>query len=101
MLQLLLAMSLILVPPSPKTCRDYGVPVPDGTKVSGHIIEYNIAHSSKVARHCWGNTKGCAVPIAENWWVIWTIDDTSVRTHEECHALYQIRNHTRDSASSR
>lgn len=100
-MSLLLTSILILTPPSPSLCRAVGVDVAAQAEVTGEIVEYNIAPPSKVRGRCYGNDKGCAIPVMDNQWVIWTIDDTRVRTHEECHALYQVGKHTRDSASSR
>lgn len=98
-LMILLAM-LMLAPPSPKLCREFGVDVPDGAEVTGEIIRYEIVPPSEITGKCQGY-RSCAIPVIDNLWEIYTIDDTGVRVHEECHALYQERNHTTDSERPR
>ena len=86
-----------LAVPSPAYCRANGVSVPDGTPVTGQIVEYNFGRSMEVYARCQRvSARGCAIPVSENDWVIWVADypgidpleQNRIRTHEECEALY-------------
>jgi hypothetical protein len=87
----------VLSPPSPALCRSHGVAVADSDAPTGQIIEYNLADSKTVNARCqrpFGAVSGCAIPINQDQYIIWSIDDTAVRTHETCHAIYQAAGHT-------
>jgi hypothetical protein len=86
----------MLIPPSPAHCRANGVYIPDGSPVKGEILEINIAGPDVVRAKCqrpFSSVSGCALAVAPGQYVIWTIDDYSVRTHEECAALYDLPQH--------
>jgi hypothetical protein len=84
----------MLSAPSPALCRSVGVDVADGATVDGEIIEYHIVHPSEIRRYCAGNRRGCTWAIMDNQYAVYTIDDAVVRTHEECHAVFQEWQHT-------
>jgi len=92
-LEFLASAYLILAPPSPALCRDFGVDVPDGTPVTGEILEYHIVHPTEIRGKCAGFAS-CAWPVMDNLYVIYVVDEAGLRVHEECHALYQVREHT-------
>lgn len=69
--------------------------VEDSAKPTGEIVEYHLAEIETVSARCGFLTSGCAIPVFPDQWVIWSIDDIGVRTHEECHAYYQSKQHLR------
>jgi hypothetical protein len=93
----LLASILVLLPPSPALCRSHGVDVTD-QQPTGQIVEYHIADRSTVSARCqrpFSKVYGCAIPVMEDQYIIWVVDSYSARTHEECHAIYQVAQHTK------
>jgi hypothetical protein len=93
----LVAAFLCACAPTPELCRDWGVDVQDDDIVTGKIVEYHLADFATVQARCqcpFEPHYGCAIPVQPGQWVIWAIDDTGVRAHQECHVLFEEKRHT-------
>jgi len=91
------AYPMLFAPPSPALCRSHGVDVADGATVTGRIVEFDYVRQEDVLRECAGvSPYGCAIRVGVDRYRIVVGDDPnhSVRTEEECHALYQVARHT-------
>jgi len=88
--------------PSPADCRAHGVDVRDSDPITGKIVSEHYEDTATVAAKCLGFT-GCArAPGFEQYvfitpkgeYEIW-YNDSSLRTHEFCHGLFEESRHAK------
>ena len=91
------AYPMLFAPPSPSLCRSHGVDVPPNAQVTGQIVAFDYVRQDEVLRECEVvSPYGCAIRVGVDQYRIVVGDDPShsIRTEEECHALYQVARHT-------
>ena len=81
--------------PLPDRCTELGVNVPHGSAVTGKIISEHMADLDTVRVRCQDSLTqekyGCTIAVNVREYVLWYVDDSNVRDHERCHALYEAQ----------
>lgn len=89
----------MIAPPSPALCRAHGVSVAEDATPTGRIVQFDYVRQDEVLTKCEGVSEyGCAIRVGVDQYrvVVGPDPDHSVRTEEECHALYQVAAHTKE-----
>ena len=83
--------------PFPQRCQEVGVDVAPDDKVTGTILNENVAKLDVVRKNCQDTLTqekyGCYIPTAPGEYVLWYVDDPYRQDHERCHALYEEKRH--------